>query len=160
MRIQCENQEKSENVFDTDSDEKPFDGTLGDSLTIFSANPGVLSICDIELEIKVIDQKLEDEIDRNLALCKGWHDDCFDLFPGYMNYENRANCLENFGFNKTAEYCTNQLMVVSPDVHYPLRNQYECLSYHGNDFRSTQISDEASQCLNAFYDYNIEECLR
>ena len=66
----------------------------------------MLTICDIELEIQVVDQKVEREIDEALKKCKDWQDQCRVDFSGGMNYENKVNCLESFGVNKTAEYCT------------------------------------------------------
>ena len=43
-------------------------------------------------------------------------------FFGAMNYENKVNCLESFGVNKTAEYCTKQIKAVNENFKYPLKN--------------------------------------
>ena len=41
----------SRNIFEDQGEPKEFGGTVGDSLTIESSTPGVLVICDIEIEI-------------------------------------------------------------------------------------------------------------
>ena len=53
------------NVFEANRPSE-YGGTPGKFLKIQSLNPGVLAICDIEIEIQVVDQKVEEEIDDAL----------------------------------------------------------------------------------------------
>lgn len=74
-------------------------------------------------------------------------------FSGAMNYENKVNCLESFGVNKTAEYCTKQIKAVNENFKYPLKNKYDCLTNPKNSWPTAQISTDAGLCLDKYYDF-------
>ena len=44
-------------------------------------------------------------IDERIAECKGWQEQCFSNFTGPFEQDNRMNCLELFGFNKSSSQC-------------------------------------------------------
>lgn len=88
-----------------------------------------------------------------------WQNQCRFNFTGDLNYENKVNCLENYGFNRSAEFCTKNLEATSDKYRYPLQHKYECLADPRNSFPATELSAEVGICLNKYYDFQIERCL-
>ena len=103
-------------------------GTKGKYLKIQSKEPGVLTICDVQIEVKVIDLQLEKQLDQNLANCKTLQNTCRSLFPSLLQSENKINCLESYGVQKSADFCLTQLKANPDKFSYPLKHKYECLS--------------------------------
>lgn len=73
--------------------------------------------------------------------------------------ENLYNCLELFGFDKTADFCLEEQAVTSDKISYPLKNKYQCLSAITGPGSNVNIQDEAAECLSLFFDYKVEQCL-
>lgn len=48
---------------------------------------------------------------------------------------------------------------MSAKFQYPLKNKYECLSAVSGPASNVTILEEASACLNEFFDYLVEKCL-
>jgi hypothetical protein len=59
---------------------------------------------------------------------------------------------------KTPEYCLHTLRVTHESFYYPTKNKYQCLTAASNPF-VVAIDDEATKCLNRYFDYAVEECL-
>jgi hypothetical protein len=110
-------------------------------------------ICDLDVTIRVVDLKIEELIDQNLAQCKLLQDSCRSNFTGTLNYENQVNCLLNYGVNKSAAYCVDQLNQHLDVFRYPLQHKYECLSSPQNSFATSEVSEQAGECLNLYYDF-------
>jgi hypothetical protein len=51
------------------------------------------------------------------------------------------------------------LAVASDQFEYKLKNKYSCLTNTHNEFAAIDVPEEASQCMNKYYDYKIEKCL-
>lgn len=98
-------------------------------------------------------------LDAKRAVCAGYWAQCRASFAGQEAKENLFNCLEVFGFNKTAGFCLEQQGVLSENFHYPLKNKYECLSAVSGPASNVTLLEEASACLNVFFDYLVEKCL-
>jgi hypothetical protein len=86
-------------------EKKPFGGTKGTFLRIQAEKPGVLVVCDVEIDYQTVDENMEALIDAKLQECQVFQNGCFANFEGPLNYENKVNCLSLFGMNKTADYC-------------------------------------------------------
>ena len=96
----------------------------------------------------------------NLEKCKSWQDQCRINFAGELDYENRVNCLSNYGVNKTAEFCTEQLNQHLDVFRYSLQHKYQCLTSPLNDFKSSVVSEAAGECINLYYDFQMQSCFQ
>ena len=68
IKFICEEEGQGQkNIFEDQGEPKEFGGTVGDSLTFKSSTAGILVICDIEIEIQVVDLEVEKEIDSALT---------------------------------------------------------------------------------------------
>ena len=54
------------------------------------------------------------------------------------------------------EKCMVQHSVVRPQFYYPFKNKYQCLANPNNP---TVLDTIASECLNKFNDFTVENCL-
>lgn len=93
------------NVFSSRAPQE-YPGTKGAFVKVQASKPGILAVCDVSVTVAdVITAELQAELDAQKAVCVGYWAQCRASFAGQEAKENLYNCLEVFGFNKTAEYC-------------------------------------------------------
>jgi len=55
-------------------------------------------------------------------------------------------------------YCLETLRVVSEKFFYPTKNKYTCLANSKLGWK-IKLDDKANECLNLYFDYEVEKCL-
>ena len=67
--------------------------------------------------------------------------------------------LTKYGYEKTPQFCLDQLQVTDDKFFYKLKNKYECLNSPDNQYR-TEIGGEPLNCLSLYFEYMIDTCLQ
>lgn len=74
--------------------------------------------------------------------------------------EDSYNCLDKFGFTRTADYCLKMESFTSPKYRYQLKNKYTCLTNPDSLFKTVAVAEEVYKCLNLYNDFMVETCLQ
>ena len=102
---------KPANVFNQE-DTVEYKGTAGSSVKITSASNN-LAICDVEVQVSIADESVAAKNREELSKCAVKQDLCRSTFDSSkedgMYSENKFNCLERYGVNKTAQFCIESL---------------------------------------------------
>lgn len=150
------------------------EGLLGDRVRIEStiSDTGILPICGLEVMSYSIDETQNNEIACALATCNG-QECCAGTFSEPIQWNDKWNCLQMKGTNRTAQFCLEQHRSNHDSFFYKLKNKYECLDsaagsralgFGGskaartewemfNEFAVVKLDDEVYNCLEVYYDY-------
>ena len=78
-------------------------------------------------------------------------------FSGFEDVEDQFNCLERFGAQESIKRCTEGHATMSGSYLYNHKNEFYCLA---SKYPDVKLNDQVHQCLNLFYDYPVDNCLK
>lgn len=119
-----------------------------------------MTICDVVANKALHEGEEEGDHEESelVQSCEQFQDKCKEIFSDQKDGVNKFNCLERYGYKPgmLSEKCLVQSSVTMPQFYYPLKNKYDCLA---DPKKATILDSTASECLNMFNEYTVENCL-
>ena len=75
----------------------------------------------------------------------------------FEDVEDKYNCFERFGAKESILRCTDGHPALSGSYKYNHKNEFYCLA---SKYPDVKLDDEVLECLNKFYDYPVDQCLK